>query len=254
MSQTAQTLALVGATLGAVVITFLGTAFLQHRQATRDDRIRREQTARETRVRLEQNVAELLAGVQDLVTSVRAIRHSHERRTKRIYYLRLAAMVMRDYPIPETWGELADPSRLKSLFGTAVEADRYQLDEARTIAIDLATTVATRASRYLAVAALTTLGEDREIADAVRNLTPKVTGVIEGITARKGEFERRSSDLQKALEDFRGRRQVPWQHQVDPSRVNWPVRTPSVTTIRICAVTRTSSASCQRACWSSDSA
>ncbi len=63
--------------------------------------------------------------------------------------------------------------------------------------------MATKASRYLAVTALITLGEDREIADAVRKLTPKVIGLMERIAARKPERERLISDLQKAIEDFR---------------------------------------------------
>jgi hypothetical protein len=203
MSQTAQTWALVAATLGAVVITFIGTSYQQRRQAKHDAKIRREQAAGEARIRLEQNAAELLAAAQDLMTGVRAIGQAHERRTKPRHYLRLAAMLMRDYPVPETWSDLADLSRLRPLLGTALEADRYQLDEVRTIAVDLAAIVATKASRYLAVTALITLGEDREIADAVRKLTPKVIGLMERIAARKRERERLLSDLQKAMEDFR---------------------------------------------------
>ena len=108
-----------------------------------------------------------------LVIGTRAIRQAHERRTKPRYYLRLAAMFMRDYPVPGTWRDLADPSRLRPLLATALEADRYQLDESRMIALDLATVVAAKVNRYLAVAALLTLGQDKEIANAVRKLTPE---------------------------------------------------------------------------------
>ena len=38
--------------------------------------------------------------------------------------------------------------------------------------------VATKANRYLAVAALITLGQDKEITFAVRELTPKVTALM----------------------------------------------------------------------------
>ena len=67
-------------------------------------------------------------------------------------------MFMRDYPVPSTWSDVADLSRLRPLLATAIEADRYQLDEARTVALDLATVVATKGNRYLTAAALLTLG------------------------------------------------------------------------------------------------
>lgn len=196
MNATQQTWAIVGATLGAallgVIVGFIGTAYLQRRQTDRD-----------ARNRLEGALAELLAAAQDLMIGVRAIRHAHERRTKPRFYLRLGGMILRDYPAPDTWRDLTDPSRLRALLATALEADRYQLDEARTIALDLATVVATKGNRYLAVAALITLGQDVEITAAVRELTPKVTALMEGIGARKREYERLNDELQKALEDFR---------------------------------------------------
>jgi hypothetical protein len=70
--------------------------------------------------------------------------------------------------VPDTWRDLVDLCRLRPLLATALEADRYQLDESRTIALDLATVVATKASRYLAVAALLTLGQDKEMAAQAR--------------------------------------------------------------------------------------
>jgi hypothetical protein len=101
----------------------------------------------DARVRQENALAELLAAAQDLVIGTQAIRQAHERRTKPRYYLRLAAMFMRDYPVPGTWRDLADLSRLRPLMATALEADRYQLDESRTIALDLATVVAAKVSQ-----------------------------------------------------------------------------------------------------------
>lgn len=198
MNSTQQTWAIAGATLGAallgVIVGFVGTAYLQGRQAKRD-----------TRNRLEGALAELLAAAQDLLIGVRAIRYAHERRTRTRYWVRVAAMFIRDYPAPDTWRDLADPARLRALMPTALEADRYQLDEARMVALDLATVVAAKTNRFWAVVALITLGEDKEITAAVRELTPKVTALIDGTGTRKREYERLNGELEKALEDFRDR-------------------------------------------------
>jgi hypothetical protein len=65
--------------------------------------------------------------------------------------------------VPNTLRDLADLSRLRPLMATALEADRYQLEESRTIGLDVATVVAAKANRYLAVAALLTLSQDKEM-------------------------------------------------------------------------------------------
>lgn len=62
---------------------------------------------------------------------------------------------------PATRRDVRDPARLRALLPTAIKADRYQLDENRTVTLDLSTVVAAKANRYLAVAALLTLGESR---------------------------------------------------------------------------------------------
>lgn len=196
VNPTQQTWAIVGATLGAallgVIVGFIGTAYLQGRQSKKD-----------ARNRLEEALAELLAAAQDLMIGARVIRQAHERRTQPRFYLRLAAMIMRDYPAVSVWRDLVDLSSLKALLASALEADRYQLDESRIVALDLATVVTAKANRYFAVVALITLGQDKEITAAVRELTPKVTALMEGIGARKREYERLNREMQKALEGFR---------------------------------------------------
>jgi hypothetical protein len=42
-----------------------------------------------------------------------------------------------------------------------------------------------------------------QVADAVRQLTPKVTALVERAGTNKRDFERLSTDMQKALEHFR---------------------------------------------------
>jgi hypothetical protein len=196
VNSTQQTWAIVGATLGAallgVIVGFIGTAYLQGRQAKKD-----------ARNRLEGALAELLAAAQDLMIGVRVIRQAHERRTKSRFYLRLGGTILRDIPAVSTRRDLVELSSLKALLAAALELDRYQLDEARTIALDLSTVVAAKANRYLAVAALLTLGQDKEVTAAVRELTPKVTALMEGIGTREREYERLNTEVQKALEDFR---------------------------------------------------
>jgi capsule polysaccharide modification protein KpsS len=67
MSQTSQTLALVGATLGAVVITFIGTSYQQHVQA--------RWAARDAQNRM---ISELLSAAMDVLYGIRAIREGCE--------------------------------------------------------------------------------------------------------------------------------------------------------------------------------
>jgi hypothetical protein len=207
VNQIAQTWLTVGATLSAAllgaIVAYVGASRQQRKQAERDAEIRHEEAARQTRLRLEHASSELLAATQDLAIGVRTFRAAHSRRAGWRYYLRLAAMLMRDYPPPESWSDLRELSRLRPLLATALEADRYQLDDNRAFALDLAAVMATKGSRYLAVAALITLGEDKEMAEAVRQLSKNVMGLMDAIPARNHEFEQRSRELQMALEEFR---------------------------------------------------
>jgi hypothetical protein len=71
------------------------------------------------------------------------------------------------------------------------------------LALDHAALVAAKANRYLAVAARLTLGREQHVTAAVRVMTPKVTDLLDAYSFRDCEYERRSTDLQNALEDFR---------------------------------------------------
>jgi hypothetical protein len=98
-------------------------------------------------------------------------------------YLRLAAMFIRDYPVVNNWRDVPELPKLEDVQpggvpGGRQQADRYQLGEERTIALDLATMVTAKANHNMAVAALITLTQDKEIAAAVRELTPKVTACL----------------------------------------------------------------------------
>jgi hypothetical protein len=184
VSQTAQTWAIVAATVGAAflgaIVGYIGSALQRRRQDEHDAQIRREETAREARIRLEQNVAELLAAAQDLVIGIQAIRQAHQRRTLPRYYLRTIAGLFLAVPELTSLRVFGELETIKSLTRTALELDRDQMDVTRMITLDTATVVAAKGNRYLAVAALLTLGQDKEITAAVRALTSKVYRVHGG--------------------------------------------------------------------------
>jgi hypothetical protein len=92
---------------------------------------------------------------------------------------------------------------MQPLVGTAIEADLLQHQENRMLALDHAALVAAKANRYLAVAARLTLGREQDVTAAVRDLTPKVTDLLDAYSFREREYERRNTGLQNALENFR---------------------------------------------------
>ena len=204
---TADTWAAVAATLGAAIlgaiVAYIGSAWQQRRQGERDAQVRREQAAHDARIRLEAALAELLAAAQDILIGVRTIREAHERRTKSRYYFRILAVVWHSIPKLTTWRDVIDYPTLNSVLGAALALDRENLEAQRMVAIDTANVVTPKLNRYFAVVALLTLGEDKQVADAVRQLTPKVTALAEQAGAKKRDFERLSTDMQTALEHFR---------------------------------------------------
>jgi hypothetical protein len=204
---TADTWAVVAATLAAAflgaIVAYIGSARQQRKQAERDAQVRREQAAHDARMRLEATLAELLAAALDVLIGIRAIREAHERRTTRRYYVRVLAVLLHTLPRPTTWRDLIDYPVIRSALGAALELDRENTEAQRMVAIDTANVVAPKLNRYFAVVALLTLGEDKQVADAVRQLTPKVTTLAEQAGTKKRDFERLSTEMQKALEHFR---------------------------------------------------
>jgi hypothetical protein len=194
---------LAAAFLGAIV-AYIGSARQQRRQAERDAEVRHEQAAHDARMRLEVALAELLAAAQDVLIGVRTIREAHERRTRLRYYFRVLAVVFHAIPRPTTWHDLMDYPALRPVLGAALELDHENTEAQRMIVIDIANVVTPKLNRYFAVVALLTLGEDKQIADAVRQFTPKVTALAEGAGTKKRDFERLTTEMQKAMENFRG--------------------------------------------------
>lgn len=208
MHLTPDTWAVVAATVAAAflggLVTYIGSTRQQRKQAERDAEIRREQAAHDAQVRLKAALAELLAAAQDVLIGVRTIREAHQRRTKVRYYVRVLAVTWCAIPRPTIWRDLIDYPALRSVLGAALELDHESTEAQRIVAIDTANVVTPKLNRYFAVVALLTLGEDKEVANAVRQLTPKVTALVERTGAKKREFERLSTEMQTALEHFRG--------------------------------------------------
>jgi membrane protein YqaA with SNARE-associated domain len=204
---TADTWAVVASTMAAAflgaIVAYIGLVRLQRKQAERDDQARREQAAHSARIRLEAALAELLAAAQDVLIGIRAIREAHARRTKVRYYVRVLAVMWHAIPRPATWRDLIEYPALRSVLGAALELDRENTESQRIVAIDMANVLTPKLNRYFAVVALLTLGEDKQLVDAVRQLTPKVTDLAERAGTKKRDFERLSMEMQKALEHFR---------------------------------------------------
>lgn len=183
----------MAATLGAVIITFLGTSWLQHLQS-----------GRETRHELEAGIAELLAAAQDVLAGARALRQAHQSRTKYKYYLRVAASSWHAVPGPlKTWRELVGYPVLSSVLGAFLGLDREGTEAERMIALDAASLLGPKINRYFAALALLTLGQDAEIKAATRQLTSKLAALTEDITVGKPQFERLCAALEEAMGDFR---------------------------------------------------
>ena len=128
--------------------------------------------------------------------------------------------------MPTTGRDLVEYPTLRSALGAALELDRENTEAQRVVAIDTASVLAPKLNRYFAVVALLTLGEDRQITDAVRQLTPKVTALAEGAGAKKQHFERLSMDMQKALERFRELADERLENVIDTSRPATPAAEP----------------------------
>jgi hypothetical protein len=204
---TADTWAAVASTVGAAflgaIVAYIGAARQQRKQGERDAQVRRERAAHDARIRLEAGFAELLAAAQDLLIGVRTIRDAHQRRTNFRYYLRLLGVIWHAIPTLATWRDLVEYPTLRSALGALLDLEREITEAQRIVVLDIANVMTPKLNRYFAVVALLTLGEDKQIADAVRQLTPKVTALAEAAGAKKRDFEQLSIDMQKALEHFR---------------------------------------------------
>ena len=187
-----------GAALVGVALGIIGNAYLERQRDRRAARHERDQA-----------IAELLTATIDLVAAVQAVRAAYQQQTTWRHYIRISATILAAVGSVMTSGEklssemLQDWHRLSPGLDRILSADRELDDRQRTIALDLATIVAPRTVRFYAAVSVLTLGPDRRIADAVRDLTPAVGALLDVIAAKKKKYDPVRARVDKALATFR---------------------------------------------------
>lgn len=191
MSQTFQTLLLAGSTLAAVVITFIGSYYLLRWQARKEAHAQRERA-----------IGEVLAAANDLINGLWVFRGAHAGRTTWRYYLHLAVTFSPYFAKLRGWRDLGLWENMKLFSDSALEFWRYHASQQRIIVLDLSNVLQTRLNRYLTVASVLALGEDEVLAEAVRDLTPKITDLTALTTAHIPKVKRAIDSAQRALNEF----------------------------------------------------
>ena len=191
VSQTSQTILLAGSTLAAVIITFIGSYYLL-----------RWQTRKEARERRDRAVSEVLAAANDLINGLQVFRAAHEARTTWRYYLHVALTFLPELGKLTGWQDLGRWAKLESLYSKAIEFSRYRTEQRRLVVLDLSDILQTRLNRYMTAAGILALGEDKRLADAVRDLTTKVTELPALTTGRTTRVASAIVEAQQALARF----------------------------------------------------
>lgn len=156
----------------------------------------------------DQALAELLTATVDLLTGVQAVRAAYQQQTRWRHYIRTAATLVAAVGSTMRSGEtlsseLLTWDRASPAFERILAADSALDDRQRTIALDLATIVGPRLTRFFAAVAVLTLGEDKKIADAARDLTDEVGKLLDVIAAKEKKYAPARERVGKALEAFR---------------------------------------------------
>jgi hypothetical protein len=136
----------------------------------------------------------VLTASVDLISGVHAIRAAYFKRARWHPYIRAAAIVLaaagtvlgRDGGLNTEI--LRDWHRTAPGFDRLLAADHDLDAKQRTAALDLSTVVLPRTVRFFAAVTVLTLGPDKQIANAVRELTPAIAALLEVITARPAKY------------------------------------------------------------------
>lgn len=192
LSLIAPAAALLGVALGTV-----GTAHL--------DRSRDRRAAEHAR---DQAVTEVQTATVDLLTGVQAIRSAYQQQTRWRHYLQVAVLATASIGSVLASGEtlswrILDLHRMSPSLERLLAEDRALDDKQRTIALDVATMVGPRVTRFYEAAGSLTLGNDDEIADAVRALIRAVGSLVEVIGGKEKKYTAASQHVGGALGSFR---------------------------------------------------
>jgi hypothetical protein len=115
----------------------------------------------------------------------------------------IAAAILRDLPDLDSWKDLADRDVQRTFLRTTVGLARDRDAEARTTVIDYAGMVIPQTSRFFAAVTTVTMGPDKKLADAARQLGAAGGAFLEAGGARKHKHERARSRFERELGKFR---------------------------------------------------
>lgn len=192
LSLIAPAAALLGVALGTA-----GTAYL--------DRSRDRQAAEHAR---DQAVTEVQTATVDLLTGVQAIRSAYQQQTRWRHYLQVAVLATASIGSVLASGEtpswkILDLHRMSPSLERLLAEVRALDDKQRTIAMDVATMVGPRVTRFYEAAGSLTLGNDDAIADAARALIRAVGALMEVIGGQEKKYTAASQQVGDALGSFR---------------------------------------------------
>ncbi|MHB1430634.1 MAG: hypothetical protein ACYCVZ_00740 [Streptosporangiaceae bacterium] len=190
-------------TLGAVVLTFLGTTWMQVMAARRADRAARRQA-----------IAEMLTSVADLLSGIRMIRGAYQHQTRWRHYVRVAGTVLAaigavllgqpgSSPTRDDWAALLDVRASGPVISRLLELDSALDASLRTLALDLTGILLPRVTRFYSALSVVTLGADDRLADAARDLASDVGDLLENMAASARKFSAAERRAQRALGQFR---------------------------------------------------
>jgi hypothetical protein len=190
-------------TLGAVVLTFLGTAWSQALGGRRADRAARTKA-----------IAEMLTSVADLMQGVRVIRGAYQYQTRWRHYVRVAAAVgsavgavlpgtAGSPPGRDDWAALLDLRTAGPVVARLLQLDSELDEDQRTLALDLSAVLLPRVTRFYSALSVVTLGSDDRVADAAGRLASDVGELLERMAARPHAFTRAERAAHRALGEFR---------------------------------------------------
>jgi hypothetical protein len=99
--------------------------------------------------------------------------------------------------------ELLDWRRMSPGLDRILAVDSELDDNQRRIALDVAAVVGPRTARFYAAVAVLTLGQDKKIADAVRDLAEAVGALLEMIGGKEKKYARARERVGNTLATFR---------------------------------------------------